>query len=210
MFNLDLGSDSVAGPFLAWSAIGTRDGAVPQRSFYIRSTDGKTPFDASKGLVFDIDAIKTGWQHSEGAVGMAPQWKWNPSVSQMMPKPGDDYKKGFSIPVALGGGKTAIWEQAGSSVWLALEAIAPILSQRPDATSLPIFRHADSRFVQFNKGSTVVPVLELVKWTARPDALKEGVAAGIAMEPTPAPQPAPKPVAQPAPIQPAVIDDMEF
>ena len=208
MFNLDLGNDSSSGPFLAWSALGTRDGLVPARNFYIRSTDGKKPYDASNGIVFDMDALKTGWQHSEGAVGVPPTWKWNPTVSQMMPKPGDDYKKGFSVPVAIGGGESAVFEQAGASVWQALEQIAPILQQRPDAKSLPMLRHVDSKFVQFNKGSTVVPVFELVKWVDRPDCLKEGAAAGIATEPAPAPQPAPQPAPAPAPA--ATATDVEF
>ena len=208
MFNLDLGSSGGSGPFLAWSAIGTRDGSVPARSFYIRDGGNKTPYDASKGFVLDIDALKTGWQHSEGAVGVAPSWKWNESVSQMMAKPGDDWKKGFSVPCATGGGAVATWEQAGASAWQALEALAPLLSQRPDAKSLPVVRLAEAKFVQFTKGSTVVPILEIVKWTDRPDALKEGVAAGIAMEPA-----APAPVAAPAPMPAAADlsdDEMEF
>lgn len=191
MFSLDLGSSGGSGPFFAWSAIGTRDGSVPARSFYVSDSGTKTPYDADKGFVMDIDALKTGWQHSEGAVGVAPSWNWNPSVSQMMPKPGDDWKKGFSVPCAIGGGKTAVWEQAGAAAWQSLEALAPLLAQRPDAKSLPVVKLQEAKFVQFNKGSTVVPILEIVKWTDRPDALKEGVAAGIATEPAPAPTPAP-------------------
>ncbi len=204
MFNLDLGSTGAAGPFLAWSAIGTRDGTVPARSFYVRDGD-KTPYDASTGFVMDIDALKTGWQHSEGAVGVAPSWKWNESVSQMMAKPADDWKKGFSVPCAIGGGSVATWEQAGASAWQSLEALAPLLGQRPDAKSLPMVRLQEAKFVQFTKGSTVVPILEVVKWVDRPDCLKDGVAAGIATEPTPAPVAAP--AAAPAA---AVITDAEF
>lgn len=205
MFNLDLGSSGGSGPFLAWSALGTRDGTVPPKSFYIRDGGNKQPYDADTGFVMDIDALKTGWQHSEGAVGVAPSWKWNDSVSQMMPKPGDDWKKGFSVNCATGGGKTATWEQAGASAWQALEALAPLLSQRPDAKSLPMVRLKEAKFVQFTKGSTVVPILEIVKWVDRPDCLKEGVAAGIAMEPAPAAAPAPQPAPAPTPVQ-----DAEF
>ena len=202
MFNLDLGSTGAAGPFLAWSAIGTRDGAVPARSFYIRDGGEKTPFDGQ--MILDIDALKTGFQHSEGAVGVAPSWKWNESVSQMMAKPGDDWKKGFSVPCAIGGGKVATWEQAGAAAWQSLEALAPLLGQRPDAKSLPVVKLQEAKFIQFTKGSTVVPILEIVKWTDRPDALKEGVEAGIALEPTPAPAPA-----APAPAA-TTLDDAEF
>lgn len=205
MFQLDLGSSGGSGPFLAWSAIGTRDGSVPARSFYIRDGGEKVPYDGSTGFIMDIDALKTGWQHSEGAVGVAPSWNWNPSVNQMMPKPGDDWKKGFSINCATGGGNTATWEQAGAAAWQSLEALAPLLGQRPDAKSLPKVKLGEAKFVQFTKGSTVVPILEIVEWLERPDCLKDGVEAGIAMEPAPAAAPAPV-----APPPSAQVKDAEF
>ena len=205
MFQLDLGSSGGSGPFLAWSAIGTRDGSVPARSFYIRDGGEKVRYDGSTGFIMDIDALKTGWQHSEGAVGVAPSWNWNPSVNQMMQKPGDDWKKGFSAPCATGGGKTATWEQAGAAAWQSLEALAPLLSQRPDAKSLPKLKLAEAKFVQFTKGSTVVPLFA-VEWVERPDCLKDGVEAGIAMEPA-APAAAPAPAAPPSSAQ---VKDAEF
>ncbi len=200
MFNIDLGNSGGGGPFLAWSALGTRDGAVPALSFYLRDGASKEPFDTEKGMVLDIDALKTGWQHSEGAVGVAPQWRWNASVNLMMAKPGDDWKKGFSVPVAIGVGKVAQWEQAGAAAWQALEHLAPLLQQRPDATSLPKVRLKEAKAIKFAKGSTSVPILEIMEWRARPDSLKEGVAAGIAGTPTPPPPP-------PAAAQ---ISDAEF
>jgi hypothetical protein len=116
MFELDTGSSGVGGPFLQWSARGTQDGSVAARSFYIR--DGARQ-DAlrrqQRAWSWTSAKMKTGWHSvSEGIAGVAPEWKWNPSVSQMMPSPGDDWKKGFSIPVATGGGATATWEQAGT------------------------------------------------------------------------------------------------
>jgi hypothetical protein len=68
-------------------------------------------------------------------------------------------------------------------------------------------RLVDARAVQFKRGSTVVPVLEIVKWVDRPDCLKDGVVAGIAIE---APKPAPAPAPAPAPQDSVVLDDNEF
>jgi hypothetical protein len=211
MFAIDLGNDGAAGPFLAWSARGTQDGAVPPQSFFVRDGGEKTPQDMSKGFVMDIDALKTGWQKSEGIVGVAPEWKWNSTPSQMMQSPGEEWKKGMSVRCAIGGGQTATWEQSGAAVWQALTGLAPELAKRPDAQKLPLVRMKEVQHLQFKRGSTVVPVLEVAQWVDRPDCLKEGVAAGIALEPTPqpAPQPAPQPV-QPAPVEAAVLDDMEF
>ena len=206
MFAFDTGSNGVGGPFLQWSARGTQDGSVNPKSFYIREGSDKTPYDATKGMVLDITKMKTGWQKSEGIAGVAPEWKWNPSVSQMMPSPGEDWKKGFSIPVATGGGATATWEQAGTAAWQALIDLAPQLQQQPSPDQLPMVKITDTKAMQFKRGSTVSPVLSIVKWVPRPDCLKDGAAAGIAIEP-PAPQAAPVP---PPPPAPADAEDLEF
>ena len=156
----------------------------------------------------DIDSLKTGWQKSEGIVGVAPEWKWNASPSQMIPSPGEDWKKGMSVRCAIGGGQTAPWEQSGAAVWQSLTGIAPALSKRPDPNKLPLVRMKEAQTLWFKRGSTVVPVLEVVQWVDRPDCLKEGVAAGIALQPTPVQQPAP--VQQAAAAPGVVLDDMEF
>jgi hypothetical protein len=206
MFELDTGSSGVGGPFLQWSARGTQDGSVGPKSFYIRDGGDKKAYDATKGFVLDITKMKTGWQKSEGIAGVAPEWKWNSSVSQMMPSPGEEWKKGFSIPVATGGGATATWEQAGTAAWQALVDLAPQLQQQPSPDQLPMVRLTDTKAMQFKRGSTISPVLTIVKWVPRPDALKEGAAAGIAIEP---PKPQAAPVPPPAPAM-ADADDLEF
>lgn len=207
MFALDTGSNGLNGPFLQWSARGTQDGSIGPKSFYVRDGGEKIAYDATKGMVLDIEKIKTGWQKSEGIAGVAPEWKWNPSPAQMMAQPGEDWKKGFSIPVATGGGAVATWEQAGTAAWQALTDLAPQLSQQPAPGQLPLVRLASTKSMQFKRGSTIIPVLEIIKWVPRPDCLKDGAAAGIAL--APAPQPAPAPAPQPAPA-PAASDDLEF
>lgn len=206
MFSIDTGSNGGGnGPFLQWSARGTQDGAINPKSFYVRDNGDKVAYDATKGMVLDFENMKTGWQKSEGIAGVAPEWKWNASPSQMMPQPGDDWKKGFSIPVATGGGNVATWEQAGTAAWQALTDLAPHLRQQPAAGQLPLVRLADTKAMQFKRGSTVSPVLEVIKWVPRPDCLQVGAAAGIALAPAPAAAPAP--VAAPAP---APASDLEF
>jgi hypothetical protein len=206
MFELDTGGNGANGPFLQWSARGTQCGTIGPKSFYIRSADSKTAYDATKGMVLDIEKIKTGWQKSEGISGVAPEWKWNPSPAQMLPPPSDDWKKGFSMNVAIGGGDTATWEQAGTAAWQALTDLAPSLQQQPAPNMLPLVRLANTKAMQFKRGSTIVPILEVIKWVPRPDCMKEGAAGGIALDPAPAPAPAPKPAPAPAPVS----DDMEF
>lgn len=202
------GSGGSEGPWLQWSARGTLDGAIPAKSFLIRDADGKTKFDGfGTGVVLDISGMKTGWCYSSGAAGEAPDWKMNASLSAFAPDPssGDrDYKKGFKIRCAIGGGKTASWDQAGASVWNAFVALVPALQQQPSPDMLPLVKCTGANFEQFKRGSTNTPILEVVKWVARPDCLKEGAAAGIATDP--APTQAAAPVAQPAPAA-ALPDD---
>lgn len=208
-FDIDTGNDGSTGPWIAWSARGTQDRAINPESFYLRDEGGKTPFDGfAKGVVLDIENMKTGWQKSEGMAGVAPEWKWNPTVAQMMPAPGDDYKKGFSIPCAIGGGKTATWEQAGAATWNAFATLVPALREQPGQNKLPMVRMTGTKAVQFKRGSTVEPVLEVVKWVDRPDCLKSGVTVDTG-DAQPAQQPAqPQQTAQTAPA--AADDDVEF
>jgi hypothetical protein len=209
MFQLDTGSSGIGGPFLQWSARGTQDGSVPPKSFYIRDGGEKTPYDATKGMVLDIEKMKTGWQKSDGIAGVAPEWSWNPSVTQMKLAPGDEWKRGFSITVAIGGGETATWEQAGTAAWQALVDLAPQLAQQPGPDQLPLVKLTDTKAMQFKRGSTISPVLSIVKWVPRPDCLKDGAAGGIAIEPAPTP---PKQTAKApaAPPPPAIEEDLEF
>ena len=204
MFQIDLGTTgSDINTFLAWSARGTQDGAVRAKQFYLRDGAAKEEYGTvqTSGMVLDLDSLKTGWQKSEGISGVAPEWKWNPSVNQMMPKPGDEWKKGISVKVAIGGGKVAVWEQAGAAIWSALSDLAKQLKEQPSAGQMPLIRMTEAKELKFTKGSTCYPMFEVVKWVDKPDCLKEGAAAGIALdEPAPAPAPAPQ----------AAADDVEF
>lgn len=204
------GSGGSEGPWLQWSARGTLDGSIPAKSFLIRDSDGKTKFDGfdGNGVVLDISTMKTGWCYSSGATGEAPDWKMNASLAQFAtdPSSGDrDYKKGFKIRCAIGGGKTASWDQAGASVWNAFVSLVPELQKQPSPDMLPLVRCTGAKFEQFKRGSTNTPILVIVKWVPRPDCLKEGAAAGIATE-APAPQPVQAPKPAPAPVA-ALADD---
>lgn len=209
-FDFDAGAGGGSeGPWVAWSARGTQDGAVSANSFYLRDESGKVAFDGFKnGVVLDHLNMKTGWQRSEGVLGQAPEWKWNPSPAQMLPQPGDDYKRGFQIRCAIGGGKTATWEQAGAGAWNAFVDLVPALQQGPGDGSLPLVRMTGVRQERYKRGSTSIPVLEVVKWVPRPDCLKEGFTA--ATDPEPAPQQAQARPAQAKPASAPVDEDIAF
>lgn len=194
MFDFDEGRNGGSeGPWVAWSARGTLDGAVPARSFYLRDESGKTRIEAfDKGVVFDLATLRIGYQKSDGVQGVAPEWTWGPSPLKLPADPGEGWKTGFTIRVALGANKAATWEQSGAGAWGALVALKPQLADYDEASGLlPLVRMTGVKVQQFKRGSTVEPVLEVVKWVPRPACLLADA------EPEPAPQPAPKP--QPAP-----------
>tara|TARA_R110000751_G_scaffold307812_1_gene431856 strand:- start:38372 stop:39016 length:645 start_codon:yes stop_codon:yes gene_type:complete len=177
-FGFDAGSSGSSGPWLVWSAKGTEDGSVDPRSFYIREGSGqtasKTPTDGpAKGMLLDIHSLKTGWQQSGGGVGMAPKWMWGASPSQLPAKPGDDWKKGFFMKIALPGGSVVTWEQAGAGAWEAFARVVPAINAGPytDAAQLPLVKFTRCEALKFTVGGTTVPILELVKWMPRPPSL---------------------------------------
>ena len=171
-FDFDNGPGGAEGPWISWSARGTQDNQIPRESFYLRDGETKTALDAFKaGVVLDIDNMRTGWQQSDGTIGVAPEWKWNPEINHFSPQPGDDYKKGFEIRVAIGDGKAATWQQAGVASWNAFTSLVPQLQAHP-AGQLPLVRIVDVKQVTFKRGSTSEPVLKVVKWVPRPDCLQ--------------------------------------
>lgn len=179
-FDMDTGPQGSEGPWVSWSARGTQDGEIPAKSFYLRDKDGaKTKIDAfNRGVVLDIENMKTGWTYTSGAVGQAPEWKLGASPSRLPEKPGDDWKKGFQVRCAISKDQAADWHQGGAGAWNAFTDIASDLSagSRDNPGKLPVVVMDGVKALNFNKGSTNQPVLKIVKWADRPDCLKEGAA----------------------------------
>lgn len=189
---IDVGGSGSDGPWLNW-------GAQKER-FTLRTREDEVTFDgfASGGVVLDIDNFKTGWCYIAGVIGTAPDWRMNRSITKFDPQPGEEFKKGFKVRCAIGGGKTADWDQSGAGAWNGMMALTAQFAAGQQPGTLPLVKMVGTKTVKFTKGSTVEPVFEITKWVPRPDCLKEGFAAGIATEapqPVQAPKPAPAPVA---------------
>lgn len=179
-FDFDTGGGG-EGPWISWTARGTQDGKVPAKNFMLRTQDSKQVFSGfDQGVVLDIRNMKTGWCYSTGVPGQPPKWVLGPSVAQLPEKPGDDYKKGFQIKCAIGGGETAQWDDSGAGAWNGFTDLVPEISAGPsDHDKLPMVKKVGDRAETWGKGSTVIPVLEIVQWVDRPDCLKTGVNSGF-------------------------------
>ena len=206
MFEIDLANDGISGPFFQWSANGTKDRVIPPATFYIRDGGDKTPVDADKGLVLDLATLKTGWCRSDGVAGVPPEWRWNPSPSQMMASPGEGWKKGISIRVAISKDRAATWEQSGAAVWDALVHLVPQIQEQRGPNEVPHVKLTNVLDKVYAKGGTAVPILDVAKWVDRPACLKDG--ASIAIAPAAAPTPPPAVATAPAAVPPGEGDDL--
>lgn len=200
MFDMDEGSVGSKGPWISWKARGNR--SVSRERFEHRDEDGnKSEFQAIRehGVIVDIDNLRTGWCHSTGQQGVAPEWRWNDTPARMAPKPGDDYKKGLSVPVAIGGGQTATWEDSSAGAWQGFVALKDELKRgsRQHPGKLPMIRLDGATEMRFGKGDTAVPQLTIVKWVDRPQCLDADLIDEGEPEQAAPPAPAPRQPQQP-------------
>lgn len=178
MFDIDTGSSGSgsSGPWINWHSKESNDGAIPGRSFSLRDQDGRKVFGGFvDGVMFDIDNMKLGWCHSTGAPGAAPEWQWNPSLSQFAPQPGADWKRGFSIPIISQSGNTAVWEQAAAGAYIGFENLVPQLRQR-EGNKLPLVKMDGFETIQGKRGSFNVPKLVVAGWVDKPATQAQEIA----------------------------------
>lgn len=207
-FNIDLGTSGSNGPFISWQARESVDGQVAGRNFVMRQNGEKIIVTDKwkKGVVFDISSLKTGWCYSTGMAGQAPQWKWNASLSKYEASPGDGWKKGLSVRVALDKETAATLEQSSAAVMSMLAEIGSLIRNAEGqanlkAGKLPVIKMVSAEKVDSKLGTTFVPRVEIVTWVDRPDVLG-GAGGGVEID-------AGAPIAK-APVKKASEENLEF
>ena len=150
--------------------------------------------DVSQGIVLDTTELRTGWQDSE-----TNKWQFNATVSQMAPKPGETWKKGFAMPVAVGAGKVAMWMASGATAWDALGYLGPQLAQCPEVGHVPLVVFEGPAEGRYETRTWVYPLLKVQSWMPRPESLSARNAIDMGTQPA-APVPGMMPVAPPAAI----------
>lgn len=178
MFDFDSGSDGAKGPFINWHANGRKDGTANAKTFSLKDGDERKDItdNFTKGVVFDIDALKTGW--SLFSIG-GTEWKWNDTVSRMAQRPGEEWKKGISVPIAITKDTKGVWVQSGAGTFMAFSDLAKQLRDR-DGAKLPMVKMSGVNDVEFNGGgSTCCAKLDVMKWVDRPECLDEQQAQAI-------------------------------
>jgi hypothetical protein len=152
--------------------------------------------------VFDLHAIRTGWLRID--MGMAPQWVFDPSISNIAPMPqGEGWKRGFCVnlfsPSIFGGNGVREWQSNAVGATQGIAALYDaFLSSVPDDRQSPVVEFTGAEHKKFGKGTTSIPNFKIVKFIPTPDGLLEARPLPVANDNAPqgnvgAPSPSPAP-----------------
>jgi hypothetical protein len=161
-------------------------------------------------FVFDYENLETGWMHI--AVGIF-EFIPDAALGQKGAQPSADHKRGFkatfynkTMGVAEFSANGAGSNMGIDALWKQIQAQSPV----DHAGKLPVVQYTGSRPEKVGKGTTRVPLFEVVSWVARPAALQDENSGGFGFNPEVlAPvKPAPSPIkAKPVPTP---VDDDEM
>ncbi len=230
MFEIDTGAEGGGskGPWISFKPKGSAKHGLGYKSWSLRektddgSTISKFTGVENPGIVLDVYAkggqlcgsLKLGWAKSDGEVGKAPERRWNASPLKSEQRPSEEktlqggylWRNALSVRVALGGGKSATWEDEGWGGYKGFSALIKLVNAGFAANEglCPMVRCTGYADEGSGTNSTFVPTFEIVKWVPRPACLTEE-APTIAADP-----PAHAQQAAPATTAAAVPTDAEF
>jgi hypothetical protein len=163
-------------------------------------------------FVFDYENLETGWMHI--AVGIF-EFIPDAALGQKGAQPSPEHKRGFratfynkTMGVAEFSANGAGANMGIDALWKQIQAQSPV----DHAGKLPVVQYTGSRPEKVGKGTTRVPLFEVVSWVARPAAMSADNSGGfdpevsVPVKPAPAAKPAPS---KPAP-SPSMSDDEMF
>jgi len=216
------------GPWISWTSNGSAEKGLSPRSWVLREKPEGAPETVltvipafSSGCVLDLDTVKIGWE-KDGATGMAPERRWNPSPAHKTPRPSEEqkpkggyvWKEAISVRCAIGGGKAATWEQASFGAVSAFMKVAEQIMQEwpthsQNGALLPLVVQTGVDRKQLKSGTSNMPILSVKSWVPRPDCLKADAPTFAVGAPAPVAQPAPAPQTTAATAA-AVPEDVAF
>lgn len=128
-------------------------------------------------MIMDLENTLVGWMRF--GVG-APDFRLVPVGEPMPPKPSDDHKQGVQLrlfsPKVLGGLRE--WSANAKCVLTAVDSLhtQAMADLVKNPGKVPVVEWVDTMAITSGQGAqrstNYAPVLKLVKWTDRPDALK--------------------------------------
>ena len=167
--------------------------------------DGEFTFEKS---VFDYENLETGWMLiATGIFEFLP----DNGLGQKGAQPSGEHKRGFRATFFNKTMGLAEFSANGAGANMGLEALWKQVQaqQSANAGKLPVVEYKGSRPEKVGKGTTRVPLFEVVSWVARPAAMSGGAEEFVVLPTTHVPAPAAKPApSKPAPS--AMSDDEMF
>ena len=169
--------------------------------------DGEFTFEKS---VFDYENLETGWMLiATGIFEFLP----DNGLGQKGAQPSGEHKRGFRATFYNKTMGVAEFSANGAGANMGLEALWKQVQaqQSANAGKLPVVEYKGSRPEKVGKGTTRVPLFEVVSWVARPAAMSGSSASDefVVLPTTQVPAPAAKPApSKPAPS--AMSDDEMF
>jgi hypothetical protein len=155
--------------------------------------DGEFTFEKS---VFDHENLETGWMLiATGIFEFLP----DNGLGQKGAQPTPEHKRGFRATFYNKTMGVAEFSANGAGANMGLEALWKQVQAQASANpnKLPVVEYKGSRPEKVGKGTTRVPLFEVVSWVARPAALSGVASASDEFVEQP------KPVAKPTPSKPA-------
>lgn len=167
------------GPWLAWHAAPTRDGAHAAGTWSVKDSAGRATVNLTPGFVVDWPNSRTGWIQAGGITGVAPQKRWNASRAKFERQPGDDWKRAMHVQIAYTPEARAVWEQNSAAAWMGFVDLMTLLKDvgPRNLPNLPLIAFTGHRAVKLGNGMTLVPQFRLIRFVARPDCLPDDDAA---------------------------------
>jgi hypothetical protein len=194
--NLNLSSGGGSGNYIRFS---------PQANAWTNQ-DGEFTFEKS---VFDHENLETGWMLiATGIFEFLP----DNGLGQKGAQPSAEHKRGFRATFFNKTMGVAEFSANGAGANMGLEALWKQVQAQASSNvgKLPVVEYKGSRPEKVGKGTTRVPLFEVVSWVARPAALQDDNSGGFDPEISAPVKPAPTPVkAKPAPA-PSMSDDEMF
>ena len=168
-----------------------------------------------KKIVFDIDAVQTGWLQL--GVGIR-DWQPDSELGRKGAQPTPDHKRGFIVTFYNKEIGTCEWSSSGVGPNMGLEKLyTDCAAQRAaNPTKLPVLEYTGSKLEKIGKGTTRIPNFTIVSWIDKPAGMGQSdeeyvqQAAAPMPAPAPVPMPAPKPTPAKTQMAAAVEDDEMF
>ena len=171
-------------PHIRWMA---------QTATWQKSTDDGKEIVEWRHAIFDLANLKTGW--GIFAEGVAPEWVFDPTLTQKAPKPQDgrDWRRGFKVNVYSESAFDGVREFATTATGAA-KGIATLYEQYEaqrgnyNFSKVPVVQFDGATPWKVGKGNTQVPDFKIVEWRDRPKDLPLEETPGQSATPPPQPQ----------------------